>query len=66
MKKRDLVNKNTDFLKKKKQISDHKKIEAAALRNIINSYKTPQSFWKAISRVCEKLPKSPRKETVCD
>ena len=28
--------------------------------NIENSYRTPQSLGKAISEVCEKLPKSPQ------
>ena len=43
-------------------MSDNNNIEAAALMNIANSYKTPQSLGKAISQVCEKLPKSPWKK----
>ena len=34
-------------------------IEVAALVNITNSYKTPQSLLKVISRVCEKFPNWP-------
>ena len=33
----------------------------AELRNIVNSYQTPQSLGKATSQVCEKLTNSPRK-----
>ena len=40
-------------------------IEAAVFMNIGNSYKTPQSLI-AISRVCEKSPKSPQKKTGFD
>ena len=44
---------NTD-LKKQKQMSDSNHMEAAALMNTENSYKTAQSLGKAISQVCEK------------
>ena len=37
-------------------------MEAAALVNIANSYETPQSLRKPISRVCEKLRKYPWKK----
>ena len=43
-------------------MSDNYNMEAAALMNIANSYKTPQSLGKSFSRICEKLPKSPLKK----
>ena len=45
-------------------MSDNNNMEEASLMNTENSCKTPQFFWEAISRICEKLPKSSQKKQV--
>ena len=51
MKKRDLENRNIDLKEKRMQVSDNNNMEATALMNIANSYKTPQSFQEYVTKM---------------